>query len=194
MRSERTSIAADLVLLSITAIWGLTFPAIQRALAPVTPLSFIATRFLLAALVLLVLFPRRALRVNRRAMAASALLGVWLAAGTLLQTTGLLHTTASKSAFITGLYVVLVPILGLAVSRVVPRWTSVAAVVLAAAGLYLLTSPGGSKFNVGDALTLGCAVAFALHIVTAARVAPCHDAVVLAFWQIAFTQRGFSSQ
>jgi len=184
-RERSGSVGADLSLLAVTAIWGLTFPAIQRALAAVTPLSFVTARFGLAALVLLLLFPRRSLRVSWGAVGVSALLGLWLAAGTILQTTGLLHTTASKSAFITGLYVVFVPLFGLAVSRILPPWTSVVAVLLAAAGLYLLTSPGGAEFNMGDVLTLGCAVAFALHIVTAAHAAPRHDAVLLAFWQIA---------
>jgi drug/metabolite transporter (DMT)-like permease len=187
MKPERASLSADLALLAVTAIWGLTFPAIQRALAAVTPLSFITARFGLAALALLIVFPRRALRISRRGLAVAALLGLWLAAGTALQTTGLLYTTASKSAFITGLYVVLVPVFGILVSRIIPRWTSAVAVLLAASGLYLLTSPGVTAFNRGDLLTLGCAVAFALHIVTAARAAPRHDPVPLAFWQIVAT-------
>ena len=100
---------------------------------------------------------------------------------------GLLYTTASKSAFITGLSVVLVPLLSLALSRVLPRPSSVLAVVLAAGGLYVLTSPGAMGINKGDLLTLGCAAAFALHIVTTERAAPRHDPISLAFWQIVTT-------
>jgi len=150
-------------------------------------------RFALAAAVLLLVFPRRVVRVSPRGLGLAALIGLWLTAGYALQTTGLLHTTPSKSAFITGLSVVLVPILSFAISRirpagdVRPRVGSLAAVLFAAAGLYLLTAPKAGGMSVGDLLTLGCAVAFALHIVTTERVAPHHDPVPLAFWQIVTT-------
>jgi drug/metabolite transporter (DMT)-like permease len=188
MESERpTSITADLALLAVAAIWGLTFSAVQRALADAAPISFLAARFALAAAVLALTFPRRAFRITSRGLALAALLGVWLTAGYALQTVGLLYTTASKSAFITGLSVVLVPLLALAVSRAVPRPSSLLAVLLAAGGLYLLTSPAATGLNRGDLLTLGCAAAFALHIVTAERAAPRHDPLPLAFWQIVTT-------
>ncbi len=184
---RRTSITADLALLAVAAIWGLTFTAVQRALDDAAPMSFLAARFTLAAAVLALAFPRRAFRVNRRVLTVAALLGIWLTAGYALQTVGLLYTTASKSAFITGLSVVLVPLLSLALSRALPRPSSVLAVVLAAGGLYLLTSPGAMGLNRGDLLTLGCAAAFALHIVTTERAAPRHDPISLAFWQIVTT-------
>ena len=188
MRPERpTSIPADLALLAVAAIWGLTFSAVHRALADAAPMSFLAARFALAAAVLALCFPRRILRITRRGLALAALLGLWLTAGYALQTVGLLYTTASKSAFITGLSVVLVPLLALAVSRAVPRPSSLLAVLLAAAGLYLLTSPGAMGLNNGDLLTLGCAAAFALHIVTTERTAPRHEPLPLAFWQILTT-------
>jgi drug/metabolite transporter (DMT)-like permease len=188
MQSERpVSIGADLSLLAVAAIWGLTFTAVQRALDDAAPMSFLAARFTLAAAVLALFFPRRVFRINWRVVTVAALLGVWLTAGYALQTVGLLYTTASKSAFITGLSVVLVPILSLAVSRARPRASSLFAVLLAAAGLYLLTSPGAMGFNPGDLLTLGCAAAFTLHIVTTERAAPRYDPLPLAFWQIATT-------
>ena len=188
MHSERSaSIGADLALLAVAAIWGLTFSAVQRALDAAAPMSFLAARFSLAAAVLFLCFPRRAFRITGRGLAVAALLGLWLTVGYGLQTIGLLYTTASKSAFITGLSVVLVPILSLAVSRARPRASSLFAVLLAAAGLYLLTSPGAMGFNPGDLLTLGCAGAFALHIVTTERAAPRYDPLPLAFWQIATT-------
>jgi len=187
MPPQRTHIAADLSLLAITAVWGFTFPAVKRALEAADPFSFLGVRFALAALVLLLAFPRRALRVRLRTIASGAVLGLWLTGGYALQTTGLVHTTASKSAFITGLSVVLVPVLSFAVSRVRASWALVAAVLLAAAGLHLLTGAKAGGMNLGDLLTLGCAVSFALHIVTTERAAPYHDPVPLAFWQIAIT-------
>jgi drug/metabolite transporter (DMT)-like permease len=171
----------------VAAVWGLTFTAVKRALDLADPFSFLAVRFALASIVLLLVFPRRVFRLNRRGIGLGVLIGGWLTAGYALQTTGLVYTTASKSAFITGLCVVLVPILSLAISRVRPGPVSFAAVLLAAAGLYLLTSPTSDGVNLGDLLTLGCAVAFALHIVTTERVAPHQDPVALAFWQIVTT-------
>ena len=193
MQSKRASITADLALLAIAGIWGFTFTAVKEALAAADPFPFLAVRFALAAAVLLLVFPRRVVRVSPRGLGLAALIGLWLTAGYALQTTGLLHTTPSKSAFITGLSVVLVPILSFAISRirpagdVRPRVGSLAAVLFAAAGLYLLTAPKAGGMSVGDLLTLGCAVAFALHIVTTERVAPHHDPVPLAFWQIVTT-------
>ncbi len=187
MKPERASVGADLSLLAVAAVWGLTFTAVQRALDAAGPFSFLAARFALAAAVLAAAFPRRVVRLDRRVLAVGGLLGAWLTAGYALQTVGLLYTTASRSAFITGLSVVLVPVLSLSLSRVRPRLQSLAAVLLAAAGLYLLTSPRAGGVNVGDLLTLGCALAFALHIVTTERAAPRHDPVPLAFCQIAAT-------
>jgi drug/metabolite transporter (DMT)-like permease len=186
-RERPASIGADLALLAVAAVWGLTFTAVRRALEAVPPFTFLAARFALAAAVLAIAFPRRVLRAERRVLAVAALLGTWLTIGYGLQTVGLLYTSASKSAFITGLSVVLVPLLALAVSRALPRPSSLLAVLLAAGGLYLLTSPGAMGLNKGDLLTLGCAAAFALHIVTTERAAPRHDPVLLAFWQIVTT-------
>jgi drug/metabolite transporter (DMT)-like permease len=194
-RDRGAAIAADLSLLAITAVWGFTFTAVKQALGAADPFSFLAVRFALAAAVLLAVFPRRVFRVTARGAALAALIGVWLTLGYALQTTGLVYTTASKSAFITGLSVVLVPVLSLAISRVRPGLASVGAVALAAIGLYLLTASSVAQagsvrpdgVNVGDLLTLGCAAGFALHIVTAERVAPRYDPVPLAFWQIVIT-------
>ena len=112
-------------------------------------------------------------------------MGLCLALGTVLQTTGLGLTTVPRSAFITALYVVIVPFLMLAVARLRPRWSSALAVLLAVAGLYLLTEPDASGFNLGDLLTLACAFAFALHIVIAEIATAKHDPIALTFWQVA---------
>jgi drug/metabolite transporter (DMT)-like permease len=186
MRHERASrLRADASLLAVCAIWGFTFPAIQLALRDIGPLTFVCLRFALATLALALLFRGRAFRIRRPGLAYAALMGLCLAAGTVLQTLGLRLTTVPRSAFITALYVVLVPLMALALARVRPRLSSVAAVLLALAGLYLLTEPSVAGFNLGDLLTLGCAFAFALHIVIAEIATARHDPLALAFWQIA---------
>ncbi len=187
MRGERASVGADVALFAVTAVWGLTFTAVQRALEIAGPFSFLTARFALGAGVLLLVFHRGALRISRNTLLVSLLLGFWLSVGYGLQTVGLVYTTASKSAFITGLCVILVPIFSLALSRIRPRLGSLAAIALAVSGLYLLTAPGELGPNLGDFLTLGCAFAFAIHIVIAERVAPYHEAAPLAFWQILTT-------
>jgi len=187
-RGERpSSLRADLALLAVSAIWGFTFPAIQLALRDVRPVTFVACRFVLAALALVLVFRRRALRVSWAGLGAGAALGLCLAAGALLQTFGLIYTSAPKSAFITALYVVLVPLLAMAVQRVRLRVSSLGAVGLAAAGLYLITMPNVAGFNIGDLLTAGCAVAFGVHILIAESVTPRHDPIALAFWQVVTT-------
>ncbi len=185
---------ADAALLIVAAVWGFTFTAVQRALESASPFAFLSARFALAAVVLGAAFPRRVVRVTGRQLAVAALLGTWLTAGYALQTVGLLYTTASKSAFITGLSVVLVPLLWLLMSARFHDGRAggaglkpLVAAAIAAAGLYLLASPAGAGPNVGDLLTLGCAAGFALHIVTAGCVARRQDPAALAFWQIVAT-------
>lgn len=186
MRTERVSrLRADASLLAVCAIWGFTFPAIQLALRDVGPLTFVSLRFGLATVALGLLFRGRALRLRRAGLGYAALMGLCLAAGTVLQTLGLRLTTVPRSAFITALYVVLVPLMALAIERVRPRRACVAAVLLALVGLYLLTEPRVSGFNLGDLLTLGCAFAFALHIVIAEIATARHAPLALTFWQVA---------
>ena len=207
-RERPSSLRADASLLAVCAIWGFTFPAIQLALRDTGPVTFVCLRFALATLALALIFGRRAFRIQgvgdcigtgvpmppsasalpcRRDLAGlgyAALMGLCLASGTVLQTLGLRLTTVPRSAFITALYVVLVPFLVLALERVRPRLSSAGAVLLALAGLYLLAEPRVSGFNRGDLLTLGCAFAFALHIVIAEIATARHDPIALAFWQI----------
>ncbi len=155
---------ADAALVGITFIWGSTFVVVKNALADSSTVLFLTLRFLLAggALVLLA----RRVRPDRRLAVASVLVGAALYCGYLLQTLGLRLTTPSKSAFITGFAIVLVPILWAIAFRKFAGWGPLVGVAAAVAGLYLLTMPeGDASVNLGDILTLGCAVAFAVHII-----------------------------
>jgi len=184
MKLERHgSLGADLSLVGITAIWGFTFPAMQLALRDATPMAFMASRFAMASIALALICRARALRPGSGAIVSGVLLGLCLTAGSALQIFGLLYTTASKSAFITALYIVLVPLFSLALARTRPRIASLAAVLIAGVGLAEITGVRLHGLNVGDMLTVGCAVAFGLHIVVAEIAAPRHDAIALAFWQ-----------
>jgi len=163
----------------VTLVWGVTFVQIKDALSDVSPLLFNAVRMTVAGTALLLIF-RRHLRMAAAALRTGLWMGTLLWMGYEFQTTGLVYTTPSKSAFLTGLSVVLVPLfLALIWRRHINRWTSLG-VLAAFVGLYLLTVPnagsGGlfSGVNKGDALTLGCAVAFGFQIIFMGRAMRSH--------------------
>ena len=179
-------VKADLALVFVSLTWGATFVVIKAALADASPILFVLLRFALASALLMLLFARRA-RMRPPGLArAGIIIGGFLCAGYLFQTVGLAYTTPTKSAFITALSVVLVPLLLVVVFRQRLRLSAVAGVATATVGLYFLTVPPGT-FTVerGDLLTLFCAVAFAGHIVAVGHYAPRYGAGALAVWQVA---------
>ena len=158
---------AEAALAANTVVWGATFVLVKAALHDVSPLLFLALRFSLATAALLVLF-RGALRAPHawKTIRAGALAGVFLFSGYLFQTLGLRLTSAPKSAFITGLMSAMVPILAACVYRVRPNVSEVAGVLVATAGLGLLTLEGTvASIGTGDLLTFVCAAGFAAQVV-----------------------------
>lgn len=179
------ALRADLALVLIAFIWGCTFVTVKRALNECSPLLFLALRFSLASAVLTMVFAKR-LPGGWRAGAPGILPGVALGTSYILQTTGLQTTTASKSAFLIGLYIVLVPLFGSLVERSVPRWGEAAGVLCAAIGMAMMTLDGGwSGVTVGDWLTLGAAAAAAVHLLLLARVAPAGSGPAISLSQVA---------
>lgn len=174
---------ARAALLAATAIWGTSFVVVQKGLANLEPLHLLAFRFTLASLLLLPLLRGHWTPGLRR---AGVTIGLLLFAGFVLQTYGLLWTTPSRSAFLTGLSVVLVPVVGLATGAYRPRFGPIAGTLCAAAGLWVLYRPeaGGGSFNRGDALTIACAVAFAGHVVLVGRAVRRHPMAPLAVIQV----------
>jgi drug/metabolite transporter (DMT)-like permease len=176
---------ADLVLLFVAFIWGTTFTLIKEALEEGPPWFFLALRFLAAALVLLPFV----VRGRSWPLRDGLILGVILSAGYLSQTVGLQTIEPGRSAFITGMSVVFVPLIGRLFGW--DRLTRLDGLGagLAWIGLALLTGwaldPGG-PLRVGDLWTLACAVAFALHILWIGRFTGRHPAFRLAWIQIAF--------
>lgn len=166
------SIKAHLLLVLITLIWGSTFVLIKAALRDASPLALNAARMGLAALLLAVYYRRDIARMTRPALLMGSIVGLFLFLGYAFQTTGLRLTTPSKSAFLTGVSTVLVPLVLVTFWRTkIHRWRMVG-IFLALTGLFLMTVPGGregladfANINAGDLLTIGCAFAFAFHIV-----------------------------
>ena len=169
--------AAELALVFNTLVWGATFMLVKSALGGISPLLFLALRFSLATAALALFFRKPlASRGAWKGAGAGVLVGSFLFLGYLLQTLGLRLTTAPKSAFITGLASVMVPLLGSFVYRNRPQISEWVGILTATAGLGLLTLPdagllstmqaGTAAINQGDVLTFFCAIAFAAHIVT----------------------------
>jgi len=176
---------ADLSLVIITFIWGSTFVVVKNALADVSVFVFLASRMALASLLLALIFHRQLRGAKRETLLAASQIGFFLIVGYACQTTGLLYTTPSKSAFITGLSVVLVPLLVAAFyGKKINRWTGLG-VFVALLGLYFLTIPAGPfRVNRGDLWTLAGACAFAGHIVLIERYSPKMPTAWLTLGQI----------
>lgn len=175
---------ADLTLGGVALIWGSTFVVVQNALDDVAPLTFVGFRFTFAALVLSALFAPRVRHMTRREALSGALIGVWLAGGYIFQTIGLQSTTTAKAGFITGLSVVIVPLLATVLLRRPPGRGPTVGILAATVGLAFLSLDRNLRVQAGDLWVLACAVMFALHIVSVARFSPQSDAVRLAVAQI----------
>jgi len=185
----RPALRADLALLSVSAIWGSTFVVVKRALDDASPLTFISLRFLLGAIALGFLFRKEIRPIRTADILPGAILGLFLGTGFALQTIGLLYTTPSRSAFLTGLYVVGVPLIAAALRLRGLNLASIAGVLLALSGLYVMTGGEAGEaaggFGRGEALTVLCALCFAAHIVGVDVYARRHSVRRIAFWQVA---------
>lgn len=175
---------AELILLSITLIWGATFTIVKSSLDYISPLFFIAVRFIFASIVLLLLFYKQIKNFNFSELQHASILGILLFLGFAAQTIGLQYTTASKSAFLTGMTVIFTPLFQFIIERKAPLFGNVVGVIVVTLGLYLLTSPKGSEFNFGDGLTISCAIVFALYIVYVDIAAQESNPIRITFFQI----------
>ncbi|MFP3900971.1 MAG: DMT family transporter [Acidimicrobiia bacterium] len=173
---------ADLALVVAAFFFGTTFLVVQQAVERADPVPFLAVRFLIGGGVLAALGRRRPASAHEARDGVVA--GAALLAGYVLQTVGLQYTASSTSAFITYLLVVLVPVLSFVVLRRHPHPVTMVGVVVAVAGLVLLTGGAGTGFGRGEWLTLGCALGFATHIVVLGETAGRHDAVRFTAVQI----------
>ncbi len=178
---------AEIALLSTTLIWGNTFVAMKIVLQDTSPMMNVALRFGVASLIFFLIFRKTLFPLARKLVLKGFLLGLFLFLGFIAQNIGLMYTTASKSAFITGLMVLFVPVLQIFIERKAPRLGNILGIVLVVAGLWFLTAPAGSEFNTGDALTILCAICFAVYIIYLDIVSKEMTAAQLTFLQIAAT-------
>lgn len=174
--------AAELGLIGVAAVWGGTFVMVQDAVAKLPTLAFLGYRFMAATVVVAIVWRAAVRALPAAGWRAGLLMGVFLTLGYVLQTLGLEHTTVSNAGFITGLFVVLTPVLAAVFLRDRIGPLAWAAAAVSAVGLFLLS--GGGSPNTGDVLVLGCAVAFAAHILATARAAAVYDTGALLVVQL----------
>lgn len=194
------AILAHLLLLAVVFVWGATFVLVKNALQDVSPLLFNLLRMAVAFIALAIVNYRQLQHVSRYALCSGLIVGIFLAAGYQFQTAGLARTTAAKSAFITGLVVVFVPIFTIvpglrSANTPPPRWTAAIGAILAFAGLFFLTTPTGTSWKNlfvtigrGDLITLFCAIAFAAHLLSLA-----HTSHLVPTGQLATLQIGVAA-
>jgi drug/metabolite transporter (DMT)-like permease len=173
---DNRAVPALLALIAVTAVWGVTFVQVKDAVAIYPLFAFLAVRFAIATATLSIPGARRVRGLGRSGVVAGSFLGLLLAAGYALQTAGLERTTVSSTGFITGMYVVLTPLIALLLLRSSIGLGVWAGVVLSTVGLAMLAGiHSGSA--AGDLLVLAGAAVYSLQIVLMERFAPRYDAI-----------------
>ena len=181
-----------MLLILIAFIWGSTFVLVKEALNDASPLALNSARMIVAAVLLAVFYRKKIAVITKPSLMAGVLVGVFLYAGYAFQTSGLKLTTPSKSAFLTGTSSVLVPLFLVAIWHVRIHLWRVVGILLALVGLFLMTVPGApggladfANVNLGDLLTVGCAICFTFHVIFVGRASQ-----RFPFEQVAFLQVG----
>lgn len=181
--TRRTTLLATAALLGLAACWGSTFFLIKDLLDRVPTLDFLALRFTIASVALVLVAPKALGRLSPVVRKHAVVLGALYGVAQILQTAGLAHTPASISGFVTGLYVVCTPLLAAAILRTRIPPITWAAVALATVGLGVLALNGFS-IGYGELITLASAVLYALHIVGLGAWSTAQDAVGMTILQI----------
>lgn len=184
MNRRKTQILADLALVFVTLIWGATFVTVQEAIKFIEPYYFLTIRFSIAAIIMLLITNKRLKNVTKASLVKGIIIGIMLFAGYAFQTFGLKYTLASNAGFITGLSVVIVPVIVTITTQKFPGIIPVLGTLSATCGLALLTIDSSLKLNPGDLLVMLCAFSFAFHILLLGKYSPDNDPFALATIQI----------
>ena len=185
MRQALRTYGVQLALVGVAAVWGATFVTVKDAVAQYPMYAFLTIRFAIAVLAFVVVVPSsiRLMRADTLKIGVAA--GLFLTGGYVFQTWGLQDTTASKAAFITGMFVVITPVLQAVVMKRGPHRTTIIGVVLAVIGLWFLSGGGADSWNVGDTRVLLCAFALAGHFIVLGLAGDKHDVRPLTLVQLA---------
>ncbi len=175
---------ADLAILGITVVWGSSFIIMKNITEDIPPYAYLALRFLVAAIILAAVFHKQLKTIDLKSIWSGSVVGLTLYAGMMLQVVGLKTTSASNSAFITGLNVIMVPVISVLLLKKRPSMKAFTGAVLAVSGLFVLKGFSGT-WTVGDTLTLLCALCFALQIIFIDKFASDVNIYHLAVVQVA---------
>jgi len=192
--SNNTKIKSESVLLFITLLWGATFVIVKESLHDISSMLFISSRFIIASAILFIILLVRKQKFVKSAVAPGIFLGIFLYLTFVFQTIGLKYTSATNSGFITGSSVVIVPFLQFFIQKKKPSKGAVFGTILVFFGILFLSSGGnsigmflnqfGKNFNIGDFLTMGCALSCAFHIVYIDKISSVHDNWILLITQL----------
>ncbi|WP_456398954.1 DMT family transporter [Mesoaciditoga sp.] len=180
---------STLMLSVLVTIWGATFPFEKMVLAHLSPFTLNFYRFLLADLFILFLFFPKIKSDLKFVWKEGTLLGTFISVAYILQTWGLTYTTSSKSGFITALYIVLIPFFSLAIEKTRLNFSVFFSLGMATLGIYLSEMNGNTfRLNTGDLMTIGCAIAFAIHVVLTTGITRKLEEkyIALTFFQMGF--------
>ncbi|SNR96455.1 Permease of the drug/metabolite transporter (DMT) superfamily [Anaerovirgula multivorans] len=181
---DKKKYIADLSLLFVAAVWGGGFVAVKDALNTLTPMFLMTMRFVLASIILYSFLHRKIGKVNKDDFKKGSIVGTILFLAFAAQTYGLQFTTASKQGFLTATYVVIVPLLYWLLYRKPPKLKTFIGSFLTIVGIAFISLESSLTLNIGDLLTLVCAVFFAAHIISIEYFAKDMNVYKLAFVQI----------
>jgi drug/metabolite transporter (DMT)-like permease len=187
LKIKNKSVAAELGLLFITIIWGSAFVVVKNTTASMPANYIIAIRFGLASILMLLFFFNRIKKMDAHSIKAGVLLGVLLYVAYYFQTVGIKYTTAGNNAFLTAVYVVLVPFLYWLIKKIEPDIYNILSALICIAGIGFLSLHAGFTVNTGDSLSLLCGIAFSAQIVGISILTEKTDPILLAFTQCAST-------
>ena len=187
MKASNRKILASIGLLGAAMIWGFSFVVVKNSLEIVPTIYMLAFRFTIAAIVLAIVFHKKLKELNKKTVIEGLILGVLLFASYVLQTEGCKYTTAGKNAFLTTVYIIIVPFLYWIISKKRPDSYSFVAAFLALIGVGLLSLQGGFGMNFGDFLTVLCGITFSVHLIGISHFTKKSDPILLTILQLGFT-------
>jgi drug/metabolite transporter (DMT)-like permease len=187
LKSTSKSKIAELGLLLVTIIWGSAFVVVKNTIAAIPPNYLVAIRFFLAAALMCICFFPRLKKINRTCIIGGLFIAVPAYLGYFLQTVGLLYTTAGNSAFLTAVYVVMVPFFYWLIRHKHPDKFNISAAVICLIGIGFISLNTNFSMNYGDFLSLVCGLAFAAQIVAVSIFTEKCDPILLALTQFLFT-------
>ncbi|MBW7573743.1 DMT family transporter [Caproiciproducens faecalis] len=187
MKFKNPALSADLGLVFVTIIWGSAFVVVKNATSTVPASYIIAIRFAIAVFLMSIFFFKRLRKIDAHCIKSGAILGVLLFVSYYLQTIGVKYTTAGNNAFLTAIYVVVVPFLYWLLRSQKPDLYNIAAALICIVGIGLLSLHAGFTMNIGDILSLLCGVGFASQIVATSILTEKNDPILLSYTQFVVT-------